>query len=59
MMNENTVQVREEKVLLTFLQRTSEGQYAQIERSSIPYARLEAQTEVVPQMEEDYYYNYS
>lgn len=33
------------KVLLTFLKRTKEGGYATIERSSIPYSRLNEQSE--------------
>ncbi len=48
----------EEDVLLTFLKKTSDGEYATIERTSIPYARIEAQTEVQVAFEEEYYYSF-
>ena len=34
------------KVLLTFLKRTKAGKYATIEKSSLPYSRLNEQPEV-------------
>jgi hypothetical protein len=49
----------EEEVLLTFLKRTAEGEYATIEEASLPYARIQAQAEVIPIFDEDYYYSFS
>ncbi len=45
-----------EKVLLKFLKRTQEGEYAEIEESSMPYTRFPEQREEVF-CEEEYYYN--
>lgn len=41
----NKTKSKELKVLLTFLKRTKEGGYATIERSSIPYSRLNEQSD--------------
>ena len=46
----------EVKVLVTFLGKTREGEYAPIEKSSLPYARMEEETIIV---EENYYYGMS
>lgn len=35
----------EMKTLLTFLKRTKEGKYAQIEKSSLRYSRIQAEAE--------------
>jgi hypothetical protein len=51
--------MNEEEVLLTFLKRTAEGEYATIEKTSLPYARIQAQVEVIPIFEEEYYYSFS
>lgn len=47
---------REIKILFTFLKRTKEGKYATVEKSSIPYSRLNDQPDPV---EEQYYYGLS
>ncbi len=43
---QDTKQRVELKVLLTFLKRTKAGKYAPIEKSSLPYSRLNEQPEV-------------
>lgn len=40
--------------LLTFLQRTKDGLYAEVEKSSFPYRRMEIRRE---EDEEEYYYS--
>lgn len=45
-----------EKVLLTFLEKTNEGKYAIIEKSSLPYVRMKEET---VEIFGDYYYGYS
>lgn len=40
-----TEQKTELKVLLTFLKRTKAGKYASVEKSSLPYSRLNEQPE--------------
>lgn len=51
--------MKEEKILLTFLKRTKEGQYAPIEKSSILHARIKEETEYIETYEEEYYYSIS
>lgn len=50
-------QTKELKILLTFLKRTKEGKYATIEKSSIPYSRLNEQPEDI--YEEQFNYGLS
>jgi len=50
-------EVKGANVLLTFLEKTKEGQYATIEKTSIPYSRIKEETEVIESYEENYYYN--
>jgi hypothetical protein len=50
---------KEEKALLIFLQRTKEGDYAPIEESALPYARIKAETELIDVYEDAYYYGIS
>ena len=45
-----------EEALLVFLKHTKEGKYAEIEESSIAYARLPEQREET-YFEEDFYYS--
>ncbi len=45
--------------LLTFLRRTKEGEYAEIEESSLVYARMRERTEMVEPVEETIYYSVS
>lgn len=45
----------EEKVLLNFLKKTREGEYAKIEDSSLRYLRIKEHRE--PYCEEEYYYS--
>ena len=46
-----------EKVLLSFLERTKEGTYAQIEESSLPYSRITEESQAIELTEEYYYYS--
>lgn len=48
----------EEETLIVFLEKTREGEYAKIERSSMRYARIEEETETV-EIDGDYYYGIS
>ena len=45
---------KEDQALLVFLAMTKGGKYAQIEESSIPYARLEEERENIEIPEEEY-----
>ncbi len=49
----------EEKLLLSFLKRTRDGKYAQIDKSSIPYSRIIEERETVESLEEEFYYSIS
>jgi len=44
-----------EKALLTFLARTREGEYAPIDKGSLPYARIKEDSETIINSEEFYY----
>lgn len=46
---------QEEKVLLTFLKRTKNGEYAKIDKSSLAYPRVKEQRELTYDDEEYYY----
>jgi hypothetical protein len=48
-----------EQLLLSFLRQTREGKYAPIDDSSLPYSRLEEETETVESLEEEFYYSVS
>ena len=50
---------KEGEILIAFLERTREGEYAPIEERSLPYARIKAETESVEIYEEEYYYGIS
>ncbi len=50
---------KEAEILIAFLKRTREGEYAPIEESSLPYARIKEETESVEGYEEEYYYGVS
>lgn len=41
--------------IITFLEKTKEGEYAEIEKSSLPYARMKEETIII----EEYYYGMS
>jgi len=45
----------EEKILIAFLEKTREGQYAPIEEKSLCYARIKVETETVEPYSEYYY----
>ncbi len=47
---------REEKALLTFLERTKEGKYAPIDKDLLPYSRTTEESERIDYSEEEYYY---
>lgn len=44
--------------LIVFLEKTKDGKYAVIEKTSLDYSRLSAETEIVDS-EENYYYSLS
>jgi hypothetical protein len=47
-----------DEVLITFLKRTKNGEFASIEESSLPYARMKAKR-IVYEEEDQYYYGIS
>ena len=49
----------EAEILIAFLKRTRTGEYAPIEESSLPYARIKEETESAEVYEEEYYYGIS
>jgi len=53
---ENKTDSPEEKVLLTFLERTKEGKYAKIDESSLVYTRIKIQREEA-YSDEEYLYS--
>ncbi len=48
-----------EHLLLSFLRQTKEGKYAQIDEISLPYSRLDEETESIESPEEEFYYSIS
>ena len=59
-MEERRKEIKEEaEMVIRFLKRTREGEYAPIEESSLPYARLKEEAESVEVYEEEYYYGIS
>lgn len=50
---------KEEEILVAFLKRAKDGEYATIEENSLPYARMKEETESVEAYEGDYYYGIS
>lgn len=48
-----------ERLLLSFLRQTKEGKYALIDESSLPYSRLNEETEFIESLEEEFYYGIS
>ncbi|HOE54851.1 MAG TPA: hypothetical protein PLU05_01980 [Candidatus Cloacimonas acidaminovorans] len=57
MKNKRTeLNLKEEKVLLTFIQQTKEGKYVKIDESSFPYSRIKEQSEDT-YFEDEYYYS--
>jgi len=59
MQQETTKAENKEEILLTFLMKTKDGNYAQIEESSIPYSRITEVSETIEPLEEKFYYNIS
>lgn len=53
---EKKLDAKEEKALLTFLQRTKEGKYAKIDENSIVYTRIKIQREET-YADEEYLYS--
>ena len=47
---------RDEKALLTFLERTKEGKYAPIDKDFLPHSRTTEESERTDYSEEEYYY---
>jgi len=47
----------EYNALVKFLKRTKDGEYAPIEKTSLPYTRIKVETEVIESYEEEYYYS--
>jgi len=48
-----------ERLLLSFLKQTKEGRYAPIDESSLPYSRVDEETENIESVEEEFYYGIS
>ena len=48
-----------ETELLTFLRRVKDGEFAPIEKSSLPFSRMGEDTEFIKVCEETYYYGIS
>ena len=46
-------------VLLTFVERTKEGHYSPIDKDSMSYGRIQAESESIEMYDEDYYYSIS
>jgi len=44
------------KFLLEFLERTREGKYAVIEKTSLPYSRMTEETDFIESIDGDFYY---
>jgi hypothetical protein len=60
MMPQKSVDEKEkERLLLSFLKQTKEGKYAPIDESSLPYSRVNEETENIESMEEEFYYGIS
>ena len=59
--NKKTKQLSGDKtnVLLTFLERTKNGEYAPIEESALQFIRIKEETELTNPYEEDYYYSFA
>jgi len=53
---EKKLDAKEEKALLTFLQRTKEGKYAKIDENSLVYTRIKIQREET-YADEEYLYS--
>lgn len=49
-------QLNDETMYMSFLARTKDGEFAPIEENSLLYLRIQEQTEVIENLEEDYYY---
>jgi hypothetical protein len=47
------------EVILKFLEYTKDGLYSPIEKSSLRYARVKEETNIVELNEEEYYYSIS
>jgi hypothetical protein len=47
------------EILISFLRRTREGKYAQIDETSLPYSRISEERETVASLEEEFYYSIS
>jgi len=52
-------EIKDINILLSFLKRTKDGKYAEVERSSIPYSRIKEEGSFVEIYEEDEEYYYS
>lgn len=50
---------KDEQVLLNFLCRTKQGEYAKIDENSLVYARLKEQREEIETLTENFYYSVS
>ncbi len=55
----DTDEVKEEQLLLTFLEKTKEGKYAQITDPSLLYPRMVEQDETLEYNQDDFIYSVS
>ncbi len=54
MRKQSIEQKKEKDILLKFLKKTKDGRYAPVEQSSIPYSRIDQQSETIDDI---YVYN--
>ncbi len=50
--------IKEQEVLLTFLRRAKNGEYAPVEEGSLEYTRIDEEAETIV-LDEEYYYSMS
>ncbi|HOL87479.1 MAG TPA: hypothetical protein PLK32_09000 [Defluviitoga tunisiensis] len=55
--DKNQKRENEEKTLLTFLKQVKEGEYAEVEETSLRYSRFKIQREETFYEEDEYYYS--
>lgn len=58
-MKEKVIKTESIDIILNFLKKTKNGEYAKIEKSSLEYIRIDEQPESINSSEEEYYYSIS
>jgi len=59
MENKDMKKRQDEEKLLTFLQKTKDGEYAKIDQTSLPYVRIREERSCVETVNESFYYSIS